>query len=694
MKLNKIYVVILLLTIVSSMFVVYKRTVVESPYKTYETVMDYEEVKNFADATESDPIDVAKDFMDVGVNSFAINENTISSLKINQNYDISVNYHGLDMYITGDKSILNYIKNGIADVASRQRNLYFKDDNTLVIEGRLSDFSYGSYDILRDYSAKRIGQDRKVQSIFENVGLGFTDSELEKLKANDIPFNLRPVYTELVQDSKKTIDRYFAYVREFVKNPSLLIFSGRELLGGEKGVDYLAQKIKETDIIPVTIETSEQDGNTDLPGIKKLAKLINYKFTRLFSTFTYIQDRYDYKIPGHHNGQEIMNSYYRAITERNIRVIYFKVFRPKNGAVITDMNLYKVRFDELNARLAGYHGIYPVGKGVSVNTMPYMETGKLMQMLAMIGVIASGLIVFDNIFKNTTKFQYSILILGILGVVAVSRTSQFRTLNVLFGLISTITFSSLAVTVLLNEVKKAEIIKRHFEDGTFIQFLHASKVLFYVMCISLCGTLFLATLYGNSEYMLEFSKFSGVKISQLTPLIIIVLSYLSIIGFSKYYDKNKSMMEQVKLFSGSYIKVWQAAIVFIMLAALAMMLLRSGHSNTNVEPSSTEILMRNVFEFVFPARPRNKAIYVGYPALLAMMMFAYKNKYKVIYPILALAATIGQTDILNTFSHIRTPYILSLKRVAIEYVFAVLLTFIVVLIVHLIYTFYRKRNLK
>lgn len=118
--------------------------------------------------------------------------------------------------------------------------------------------------------------------------------------------------------------------------------------------------MKEASLIPVAIETSEQDGNIDLKGLRALTQKMDYQTTRLFSTLTYIQDRYDYGIAGHNQGQEIMNSYYRAISERNIRVIYFRAFHYKGGHLITDMSIYKQRFEELNSRLDKFYGITPI----------------------------------------------------------------------------------------------------------------------------------------------------------------------------------------------------------------------------------------------------------------------------------------------------------------------------------------------
>lgn len=709
MKLKKIYIILILICLIGSLSVVYKRIKVENNYKSYETILELSDIKSMASFQDKDYIEIANEFLDIGVNSISVFENTIDSLKMNEKFKISTNYNGLDVEVKGTKEGLEYIKKGLEETLKDNRKIYFKDEDTLIIEGKLSDFSYNSSQIMRDFTGKRVALENNKKSLIEYTGLGFVEQDLQELKDNNFPINLRPVYIGAVQDSKKAIDRYISYVEKYSKDQKIVIFGGEEILGGPANVDYLAEKMKKSSLIPVAIETSEQDGNIDLKGLRALVEKMDYQTTRLFSTLTYIQDRYDYGIAGHRQGQEIMNTYYRAISERNVRVIYFRVFHYKGGDIITDMEIYKQRFNELNSRLDKQYGIKPIynhkdinidkmGSKVSLEThsgidvMPNFTTSKYMKLLSSIAIIVSLLMIFAVIFKNTEKIQIVLLVLGILGSAFVYKFNiKINTFNSLMALLGTISFASLSIIYLLTAVKKLEDEKDKNTLSYPKLFALGSLELIKCIMISLIGVTFVITLYGESMYMLEFNKFSGVKVSQMLPLLIVPFAYLSIIGLGEYFDINRSLKDQLKETLEKNVKIWQVVIVFAMLGVLGIMILRSGHTS-NIDPPASEILMRNIFEFIFPARPRNKAIFLGYPALIMLIMLASKKKFRNSYILFALSATIGQADILNTFSHIRTPFIISLQRVGVEYFVSVVITAVIVIIIGVISKIIQKRK--
>lgn len=98
--------------LLGSLKVVYERINVESNYKTYETVMELRDIKSIASVENRDYLDVAREFTDIGVNSICVFEDTIDSLKLNENFKISTRYDGLDLEINGTKYGLEYIKKG------------------------------------------------------------------------------------------------------------------------------------------------------------------------------------------------------------------------------------------------------------------------------------------------------------------------------------------------------------------------------------------------------------------------------------------------------------------------------------------------------------------------------------------------------------------------------------------------------
>ena len=91
-----------------------------------------------------------------------------------------------------------------------------------------------------------------------------------------------------------------------------------------------------------------------------------------------------------------------------------------------------------------------------------------------------------------------------------------------------------------------------------------------------------------------------------------------------------------------------------------------------------------------PVRPRTKAIFIGYPALVSLIYIALKKKSEIFVIFLTLMASIGQANLVNTFSHIRTPFIISLLRISGEYVVGILISIIWILFIELIGMLYNK----
>ena len=669
------------------LFPIRHRINIENGYKRYETVMEISDIKNIASLEDKSDLEIAKDFIDVGVNSIVFYENSIDSLKTNENFKISTDYDGLDLNVHGTIKGLAYVENGIKQVIKDDRKIYYKNENTLVIEGKLSDFVYNSSQVLRDFTAKKVVVENNRASIVEYMGLGFIDDELQRYKDNNINIVLRPVYFSLVQDAEKSIDRYMSFVEKYSPNQKILIFGSEELLGGEKNIDYLKDKMVEHNLIPVAIETSLQDGNIATKGLLALSQKMDYQVTRLFSTLSYIQDRYDYGIPGHHQGQEIMNTYYRAITERNIRVIYFRPFHFKEGDIITDMSIYKQRFDELNARLDKYYGIKPVSPEHPMETMKkFDETSPIL----ILPVIAGLFIIFSFFVKNK-KAQIIFAGLMLIGVVGTMKIGLGKFYPI-YALVTTIVFPTLSVIYLLDMVKIFEKDKSLREKSYLQLFVKGVIVLSICVLISFVGAVFVAAFYGDSIYMLEFKKFSGVKISQMIPLLITVFTFLSIIGVSQYFNQESSLSSQISQSLQKNVKVWQALLAFVMIGVLGLMIIRSGH-DSNVEPATSELILRNVLEYITPARPRNKAIFLGFPALIIFVMISGKKIFKTSYILFAIAATIGQANILNTFSHIRTPFMMSVYRILGEYVISVIITFFIALLFSLAENLIKRKKI-
>jgi len=102
------------------------------------------------------------------------------------------------------------------------------------------------------------------------------------------------------------------------------------------------------------------------------------------------------------------------------------------------------------------------------------------------------------------------------------------------------------------------------------------------------------------------------------------------------------------------------AILGFLLIAGYVYIARTGHEGS-LQPSEIEMIIRNILEEKLLVRPRTKEFTVAFPALILGAYIA-SLKYKSLIFISGLAAVIGQTSIVNTFSHLRTPVVVSFIR--------------------------------
>ena len=136
------------------------------------------------------------------------------------------------------------------------------------------------------------------------------------------------------------------------------------------------------------------------------------------------------------------------------------------------------------------------------------------------------------------------------------------------------------------------------------------------------------------------------------------------------------------------IKVYPVLILVVGVMMMGVLLLRSG--NTSIKISPVELLFRNVMEQVFVARPRTKAIFIGYPSIILLIVFAYKYKNHLMMMIFGFFAMIGLTSLMNTFSHIRTHVMINVHRVSAEVLMVLIMSAVYLLATLLILKLFEK----
>ncbi len=680
MRKNKIFLVFFIVGILFSLFVTWTRFLVEKDYKDYELTMEFNLMAKTASNQNLDTESAIKFWKDVGLDSITLTENNINSLKMNNDFKVNTHLEGYDLFVNATKDGIDYIYTNLIEVLPDDRSVVRKDENTLVIKGKMSDLIYRT-EYYKDYLEGSYGiYPENTISKLELVGLGYIDKDIEIIKDKGMPIQFKPVYMPEVQLAKPSVDRFIKYVQKY-SHQSYVMFSGNYVLAGDDSTDYFIEQLNNNNIAIGLVEDIVQRGNIKQKGIKTLVRKSDYNAVRVFNTFNYIQKRYDYMIPMHHHGEEIINTYFRAITERNIRVILFKPFCTSDNKLISDKEVYKDRFDELDNRLSKYphkfRQLYSDSKSI-MHTMPRLSLNPFILMIIAFGVVAGFMIVVDNLILGFSNIKYAFFGIALCIVALIySLKIKLALFNPMFALISIIVFSTIVIMYVLLRAKHYYGDNR--KNLTINTMFNSIKTLFVSIVISLFGASTMLSFYAGNDYMLEMSLFRGVKLSQLLPLMIaLVLSLIYFEGII-FGELNMSMRDKFFKLLNINIKVWHSIIVGTILLMVIIMLIRSGHES-GVQPASMELLLRNILENVMPARPRTKAFLIAYPSIIIIILFAKNKLYRYSYPVLSIMLAIAPANIMNTFSHIRTPLYLSFMRVGMEFISSVLVTLIYILI--------------
>lgn len=169
------------------------------------------------------------------------------------------------------------------------------------------------------------------------------------------------------------------------------------------------------------------------------------------------------------------------------------------------------------------------------------------------------------------------------------------------------------------------------------------------MCaLSFIGAILMVGLLADVLFMLKLDQFSGVKIAHVIPLIIVPLAL--------YIWQDGHPVQAVKdLFNQAISYKW-AFLAGILAVAAVIYVARTG--NTTAQLSGAEEAMRSFLNDVMGVRPRSKEFLIGYPLSLVMFYYgATKGKW-----FLSIPAVIGQVSLVNTYAHIHTALIMSLRR--------------------------------
>ena len=686
-KRNGILLAVLALTILVSIAVVAGRWQVENKNKRYDVVLDYIELEWMAEQSEHDVEWWLKEFKSMGITKVGLTEENLTTLMEDSPLNVSA---AMMETVTLDA---NWRENYPADfVQAIEARGYDRFDVVVEITNN-SDFDAilflvqaveerfpaGSYYCMGARDEAYIFLDgTAADALYDDVGKyndtknkGFIErTELLSSKLMYVSLGLMPEKVELIQSAgMEVVPRTLCYNRhndtqyaeavvrgyeQYGITPDYIIAGGEAVIGFDDGAAFATEYLRDNGVTIGLIENNTQRENIMQSGVAEAADATDLNTVRVFTMWNFLQYRYGYY--GYEGAEEITNALYRAVVERNIRVLYFKPVKQTDDhhVYITDPEVYRGIFESLDSRLAA-HGITRGRASVMEN----YQVPSLALLALGLGAGVGGALLPDTFLPMKRKWT---LVLAALAAVCVTGAWLVlpNTYRLLASFASAVVFACLAAAFFLMAAKRTGQ-KLDAKAGLLTILPRAIGILAGAVLISLAGAMMTAAPLSSTHFMLEMGIFRGVKLAQLLPLAFFCLLFVSYYGlFEKDHKGNHLNPGDIVTALKWGIPVWALFLLAVVGLAGYYYLARTGHE-TSVSVSDVEMIFRNDLEYLLLARPRTKEFLVAFPAIM-LAVYCAVRRLPFWTALFGLAGTIGLTSVCNTFMHIRTPLYLGFVR--------------------------------
>ena len=685
-KKNALPLAILALTVTVSLFVIAGRWQGEAANKTYDVILDYTELEWMAEQSDHDTAWWLKEFHDMGVSQVGLTEENLTTLMENSPLNVTatvmdevmqdagwreeypeafaagIEDFGVDRFDVlveaEGKEAVDFVVPALREHFPAESFFCYQEGDSayILMDGTAGDALYGGKGAYTNTKNKGfVEREDLLSSKLMYVSLGLLPEKVEAIQAAGMAIVPRTLCYAGHNDTRYAQASVAGYEKHGI-TPAYIIAGGEALLGYDEGGDFVRDYMERTGASLGMIETNVQRENIKQTGVEETAQATGCNAVRVFSMWDYVQYRYAYY--GYEGAEEVANCIYRAIVERNIRAVYFKMVKATDDlhVYITDPEVYRDLFDSLDQRLAA-HGI---SRG-RASVMEDYQVPSLALLAVGLGAGVGGALLPDTFLPMKRKWT-----LALAGAAAVCVAAAWKILpnsyRLLASFASAVVFACLAAAFFLMAAKRTG--QKLDQNAGLLKILPRSiAILAIAVAISMAGAMMTAAPLSSTGFMLEMGIFRGVKAAQLLPLAFFCLLFVSYYGlFEK--DRKNDHLDPRDIFTalGWTIPMWAVLLMAAVGLAGYYYLARTGHE-TGVTISDTEMIFRNDLEYLLLARPRTKEFLVAFPGIM-LAVYCAVRRLPFWTALFGLAGTIGLTSVCNTFMHIRTPLYLGFVRTA------------------------------
>lgn len=428
-----------------------------------------------------------------------------------------------------------------------------------------------------------------------------------------------------------------------------VVFEGEEVLGYRTMLTKVAEELSRTNSQIGIVELVSQRGD------RALAIMLPERVIRVHSISA--RELVNFSQP------ELIDRFVRAVKERNIRLCYIRFpFHLKGDPM--EVACKYVSDLKRNLELEGFSTGIP-------SPFPPVRIPLWLWGLVSLGALTTGIIFLSLFVPISPAQQWGLIIVGVALGMAVWFVHPLWA-GKLFAL---------GVAISAPIISAWFGVKQTFWSGP--RWMRAAMGI--VTCLSLavaCGLIEAAVMFDH-RFFLKISEFSGVKISQLLPFLI-----LAVVVCSQWIDTAElGFKERYQIAQNNFKSLFEAPVrwgqaigLLLLLAAVAYWLMRTGNEPGLGVPA-WELKLRGAIEDILGVRPRFKEFLIGHPLLVLAFFFMTGTHLEArIGQWLMVPAVIGLASIMNTFSHTHTPIALSLLRTAHGIWIGVLIGVLIVLV--------------
>lgn len=632
----KFFAAVIFIGVLAAGWLSFQRFQVESRAQTVEMVYDYSNILDSA-VLENQPVDqISAVYKKSGITSLAVYDETPEKL-VNRNL-IKV-YTGTEFSLY-HPDIVNIAPDHVfvGKTANADSEAYFREtvDHVKLL------FPESSYRLLT------VGNDTVLELMtrrdkFMSMPLGIYQNTVKDAAEMGFYVVLRPLNIPHIQ--KEDLTLFYNAVNASDK-VSAVVFQGKEAFGFKDQLQTVADFLKGKNIPVVLIEAQSQLGFEKQAGALDLVKMMDYDTVRLYAMSKDELIKLD--------PTEAASRFYISDIERNIRMNLFPSYKfAAEGMTLSETNAEYI--GKVTERLQG-HG-FNVGKASVME--PYFPNREL-RAVAVMGAYTLCVVCLLILIPALKKYILGIWGAGLIGAEAVYFMTGATLLLQLLALGTAVCMPVVIVTGFLNYCIRRK--NTAFVDIGWGKLLSESlMILWGAGILSLVGASFISALLGDIRFLLEIEFFRGVKVTFILPVILITIVYIQKFPFfGKTVASDRDFVGFVRNFCNIQIKLGLLACLGLLAVVGYMFVGRSGNNGAPVP--AFEITLRRMLENLMYARPREKEFLFGHPAILVSLFALYQKWPQILHYLLILAVTIGQGSMVETFAHMRSPFILSFIR--------------------------------